>query len=121
MATRAALAPEGALVAALEGDPTKPGPFVLRLMFPDGYRIPPHTHPKAERVTVLAGTFHLGMGSRFDPKAGKVLPPGSYGHWPAGMKHYAWAEGETVIQLHGGGPWGIRNVDPADDPRGRGE
>lgn len=111
--------PSGARLAVLEGDPTKEGPFTMRLKLPDGYRIPPHTHPKAERLTVLSGTFHLGMGDRFDAAAARALPAGSYGYWPAGMKHFAWARGETVVQLHGTGPWQIVYLDPADDPRKR--
>jgi quercetin dioxygenase-like cupin family protein len=109
--------PKGALVAVLEGDPGKEGPFVLRVKMPDGYRVPPHTHPKTERITVLSGTFHIGMGAKFDEKAGRVMAAGSFGHWPAGMKHFAWVEGETVIQLHGTGPWSIQYVNPDDDPR----
>jgi hypothetical protein len=110
--------PPGAEFAVLEGDPSKPGPFALRIKVPDGYRIPPHTHPKTERVTILAGTFRLGMGEKFDAiKAAEVMPAGSYGTWPAGMKHYVWVEGETVIQLHGEGPWAIEYVNPDDDPR----
>src|SRR5438105_9933034 len=69
--------PPGAKVAVLEGDPAKPGPFVFRVKVPDGYRIPPHTHPKPERVTVLAGTFHLGMGDRFDAANAEPLPAGT--------------------------------------------
>ncbi|HET6572020.1 MAG TPA: cupin domain-containing protein [Fimbriiglobus sp.] len=109
--------PPGAKMAILEGDPTKEGPFVMRLKVPDGYRIAPHTHPKPERVTVLSGTFHIGMGDRFDAAKGDAMPAGSYGTWAAGMKHYAWVTGETVIQLHGNGPWQIKYLNPADDPR----
>jgi quercetin dioxygenase-like cupin family protein len=109
--------PKGAQVAVLEGDPAKEGPFVLRVKMPDCYRVPPHTHPKAERVTVLSGTFYIGMGEKFDEKAGKEMAAGSFGRWPAGMKHFAWAKGETVIQLHGTGPWSIDYVNPDDDPR----
>src|SRR5262245_7449553 len=61
--------PKGAQIAVLEGDPGKEGPFVFRVKVPDGYRIPPHTHPKTERVTVIAGTFNIGMGETFDEKA----------------------------------------------------
>ena len=107
----------GAKMAILEGDPTKEGPFVMRLKLPDGYRVAPHTHPKPERVTVLSGTLHLGMGDKFDATKAKAMPAGSYGTWPPGMKHYAWVTGETVIQLHGNGPWVIEYLDPADDPR----
>jgi quercetin dioxygenase-like cupin family protein len=113
--------PKGALVALLEGDPAKEGPFVFRVKLPDGYRIAPHTHPKVERVTVLSGTLYIGMGARFDEKAGRAMPAGAYGHWPAGMRHFAWAKGETVIQLHGVGPWSIQYVNAIDDPRKRKE
>ena len=109
--------PPGAKVAVLEGDPAKPGPFVFRVKVPDGYRIPPHTHPKPERVTVLAGTFHLGTGEKFDAAKAEPLPAGTYGSWPAGMKHFVWAKGETVVQFHGDGPWVINYLNPADDPR----
>ncbi len=109
--------PPGAEIAVLEGDPSKPGPFVFRVKVPNGYRIPPHTHPKPERVTILSGTFHLGMGETFDATKGEALPAGTYGTWPAGMKHYVWIEGETVVQFHGEGPWTINYLNPSDDPR----
>jgi hypothetical protein len=109
--------PKGAQMAVLEGDPTKDGPFVLRVKLPDGYRVAVHTHPKTERVTVISGIFHIGMGDKFDEKATKTMKAGTYGSWEAGMKHFAWAEGETVLQLHGMGPWSIQYVDPKDDPR----
>jgi quercetin dioxygenase-like cupin family protein len=109
--------PPGAKVAALEGDATKEGPFVVRLQFPDGYHIPPHTHPKTERVTVISGTMLLAMGENLNRGAAKTLSAGTYAFWPAGMKHTAWFQGETVIQLHGIGPWQINYLNPADDPR----
>jgi quercetin dioxygenase-like cupin family protein len=109
--------PKGAEIAVLEGDPNKEGPFVFRLKLPDGYRVPPHTHAKRERVTVLSGTFNIGMGDRFDDKATKEMPSGTYGYWPPGMKHFVWAKGETVLQFHGRGPWSIQYVNPDDDPR----
>ena len=109
--------PPGAKIAVLEGDPTKEGPFVFRVKVPDGYRIPPHTHPKPERVTIISGTFHLGMGEVFDEKKGEALPAGTYGTWPAGMKHFVWVKEETVVQFHGEGPWVIEYVNPTDDPR----
>jgi hypothetical protein len=109
--------PRGALIAVLEGDPTKEGPFVFRLKLPDGYRVPPHTHPKTERVTVISGTFHIGMGDQFDQKATKPMPTGTYGFWQAGMVHFVWVQGQTVLQFHGMGPWSIRYVNPRDDPR----
>jgi quercetin dioxygenase-like cupin family protein len=111
--------PRGARMAVLEGDPTKEGPFVLRMKLPDGFRIAPHTHPKDERVTVLSGTLHLGLGATFDEKAARAMPAGSYGRTEAGMKHFGWVTGETILQLHGTGPWGIQYVNPDDDPRNK--
>src|ERR1043166_8698681 len=109
--------PPGAKFVVLEGAPTKPGPFVFRVKVPDGYKIPPHTHPKSERVTVISGTFNLGMGDRFDATKTEALPAGTYGTWPAGMKHFVWTKGETVVQFHGDGPWVIEYLKPDDDPR----
>ena len=109
--------PKGAQIAVVTGDPSKEGPFVFRLKLPDGYRVAPHHHPKPERITVLAGTFYIGMGDKFDPEKGRAMPAGSFGTWPAGMKHFVWTKGETVIQLHGTGPWSLTYVNPEDDPR----
>jgi quercetin dioxygenase-like cupin family protein len=109
--------PPGAEFAVLEGDPAKDGPFVMRLKLPDGFRIPPHTHPKPERLTVISGTFYIGMGDKFDPDKGTPMPAGTFGTWAPGMKHFVWAKGETVVQLHGVGPWVIRYLNPSDDPR----
>jgi anti-sigma factor ChrR (cupin superfamily) len=109
--------PKGAKIAVLEGDPSKEGPFVFRVKVPDGYRIPPHTHPKMERVTVISGTFNIGMGEKFDQSATEAMPTGTYGYWEPGMKHFVWTKGETVVQFHGIGPWTITYVNPADDPR----
>jgi len=112
--------PPGAQMVVLEGDPTKPGPFVFRVKVPDGYRIPLHTHPKTERVTVLQGTFHIGMADskeHMDDSQAKAMKTGTYGYWAAGMKHFVFVKGETIAQFHGDGPWIINYVDPRDDPR----
>ena len=109
--------PKGAKIAVLEGDPSKDGPFVFRVKAPDGYRIPPHTHPKMERVTVVSGTFNIGMGKKSDQKATQAMPAGTYGYWEPNMEHFVWIKGETVVQFHGIGPWAIQYVNPDDDPR----
>jgi quercetin dioxygenase-like cupin family protein len=109
--------PKGAQMAVLEGDPSQPGMFTLRFRFPDGFRVGPHRHTQTEHATVLSGVLHLGMGESFDRQGARTLVAGSFGFWPAGTPHYAWAEGETVLQLHGQGPWSISYVNPADDPR----
>ncbi|MGB9178921.1 MAG: cupin domain-containing protein [Pyrinomonadaceae bacterium] len=110
--------PAGAQLAVLEGDPSKAGaPFTIRAKFPDGYKVPPHWHPTDERVTVLQGTLGMGVGEKFDPAAGHELPAGSYASMPKGTRHFAWAIGETVIQVNGMGPFEVNYVNPADDPR----
>ena len=111
--------PKGAQIAVLEGDPSKEGSFVFRIKAPDGYRIPPHTHPKMERVTVISGTFNIGMGKKFDQTATKAMPAGTYGYWEPDMEHFVWIKGETVAQFHGIGPWVIKYVNPEDDPRNK--
>ena len=109
--------PPGAKLAVLDGDPGKKGSYTIRLQSPDGYKVAPHTHPTAELITVISGTFHLGMGDKFDESAAHQMTAGSFAVMPAGMKHFAWFTGETVVQIHGMGPFEIKYVNPADDPR----
>lgn len=109
----------GTQYAVLEGDPGKPGVFTMRLKFPDGGRVAPHWHPNVERVTVLSGTFQLGHGEVVDMDKVESLEPGSYTSMPPGMRHFAIAEGETIVQLTTVGPWEIHYVNPDDDPRRR--
>jgi len=91
--------PAGAKLAVLAGDPNKKGLFTVRLQTPAGYKVPPHTHPTAEHITVISGTFNIGTGDKFDEAAGKELGAGGYLVMPAGMKHYAWTPAETIIQV----------------------
>lgn len=109
--------PPGGKMAVLSGDPGKKGMFTVRLQAPAGYKIAPHTHPTAEHITVISGTFNVGAGDKFDETAGKQLEAGGYVVMPAGMSHYAWATGEAVVQIQGMGPFQIKYVNPADDPR----
>jgi quercetin dioxygenase-like cupin family protein len=109
--------PAGAKMAVLDGDPTKKGSFTVRLQAPAGYKVPPHTHPTTERVTVISGSFHLGMGEKFDEAAGPELSPGSFAVLPAGMAHFAWSTSESVVQIQSEGPFQIKYVNLADDPR----
>jgi quercetin dioxygenase-like cupin family protein len=111
--------PKGTKAALLEGNPTQEGPFTMRLQLPDGFKLPPHWHPSVEHVTVISGTFNLGMGEKFDTSSGRTLTAGSFAFMPPGMKHFAWTSGETVIQVHGIGPWKINYVNSADDRRNK--
>jgi quercetin dioxygenase-like cupin family protein len=109
--------PKGAQMALLYGDPTKDGMFVMRLKFPENYRIPPHTHPTDEVITVIGGEFNIGMGPTFDPGATKAITTGGVVAMPPGTQHFVQTGRETVVQLSTRGPWGITYVNPADDPR----
>lgn len=109
--------PPGAKAALLSGDRGKKGPFTVRLQAPAGYKIPAHSHPTAEQITVISGTFHLGAGDKFDESAGQTMAAGSFSTMPAGMKHFAWMTEESVIQVQSEGPFKIVYVNPADDPR----
>jgi quercetin dioxygenase-like cupin family protein len=108
--------PKGAKLAVLLGDPAKPGPFVMRMRAPAGYRVAPHWHSQAENVTVISGTFMVGMGEKFDPKVMKTMKAGSFGSIEPKQPHYAMAKTPTEIQIHGEGPFDITYVNDKDDP-----
>ena len=109
--------PAGAQLAVLEGDPTKTGEFTMRLKMPNGYKIAPHFHPRMEHVTLISGSFHVGVGDKFDESKMAGVPVGAFIWIKPGTHHFAMAKGETVIQLHGNGPWVLTYVNPQDDPR----
>lgn len=108
--------PRGAKVAVLAGDPSKEGPFTIRLMAPDGYMVPAHWHPTDENVTVISGSFGIGLGDKLDKDKVRFLPPGSYVRLTKEERHFAVMKGETVIQVHGTGPFTLTYVNPADNP-----
>jgi len=110
---------KGAKIAILEGDLSKPAPFTFRLKLPANYRLAPHVHPAYERVTVLHGELHFAHGREFDRAATQPMPVGSFAVMSPGDPMFGYTEVETIIQLHGTGPWGIDYIDPADDPRKR--
>jgi quercetin dioxygenase-like cupin family protein len=112
-----AVLPPGAEAAVLFGDPSKEGLFALRLKLPQGYSVPPHTHPVDEVVTVISGTFGLGMGETADRGAAQPLPAGSFFALPPDAAHYVFIDQETIIQISTVGPWGLTYVNPEDDPR----
>ena len=111
--------PAGAKAAVVAGDPSQPGPFVLRAQLPAGYRIAPHWHPTTENVTVLAGTVALGMGEKYDELGLTNLEVGGFATLPADMRHFFVARTAATIQVHGMGPFAITYVNAADDPRNK--
>jgi anti-sigma factor ChrR (cupin superfamily) len=108
--------PQGAQMTVISGDPSKEGLYVVRLKTPANYKIPAHNHPTTEYVTVISGSFHVGMGDKLDETQGQELNAGGFVEAPAKMNHYAWTTSETVVQVHGQGPFAITYVNPADDP-----
>lgn len=109
--------PAGSEAVVLYGDPGKEGLFAYRIRLPAGYRIPPHTHPKPEIVTVISGTVLVGLGETADKGKARVLTAGSLFAMEPGMAHYVFTDEEAVVQLNSSGPWGVTYVDPKDDPR----
>ena len=109
--------PPGAKAAVLDGDPKKEGVFTMRLKVPGGYKVPPHWHGGYERLTVVSGAFHLGLGEKFDESKARKLPAGAYFSLPPKTAHFAYTTEETVVQISTMGPWTLTYVDPKDDPR----
>jgi mannose-6-phosphate isomerase-like protein (cupin superfamily) len=89
--------PAGAQWAVLEGDPAQAGPFAFRVQVPAGSKMPPHTHPNLEHVTVLSGTFHVGMGKQLDERQVKPMPAGSFVVIPTDSPHYFLTKDETAV------------------------
>jgi quercetin dioxygenase-like cupin family protein len=109
--------PPGAQLAVLEGNPMgTSGDYTVRLKMPDGYRIPPHWHPKRENVTVISGTLKLGMGDTFQESNMSSYAPGSFAYLDPDMHHYIEASGDVVVQVHGMAPVQFTYVNPKDDP-----
>lgn len=108
--------PKGAKLAVLYGDPSKPGPYTLRLATPANYRIAPHWHSQTENVTVISGALYLGAGDKMIEKDAHALKAGGYHYLPAKTHHYAFSKAPTVIQISGEGPFDINYLDPKDNP-----
>lgn len=114
--------PTPARLAVLVGDPTKPGPYVIRVRLPGDTKMMPHRHLEDRIYTVISGVFYVGVGELFDESRLTAHAPGSVLVLPAGTAHFHWARsGEYVTQVTAIGPLGLEYVDPAHDPRGQHE
>jgi quercetin dioxygenase-like cupin family protein len=110
--------PPSARLAVVVGDPTKPGPYVIRVKVPSGVKLMPHKHPEDRVYTVISGVFYIGLGDQFDAKKLQAYPPGSVIVLPGNTPHFHWARsGEYVSQVQGIGPLGLEYLDSRDDPR----
>jgi quercetin dioxygenase-like cupin family protein len=112
--TQGAYAAAGMEQLNLLGDPSKPGPYTIRLKFPKGMRIAPHTHPDSREVTILSGTFATGYGEKFEAANLKILPAGSFYTEPANVPHYIEIKEDVVLQVSGTGPSSRKFVGTAD-------
>jgi len=112
-----AVFPAGTKLAVLQGDPGQSGMFTVRLDFPAGLRLAPHFHPTDEVVTVITGTFLVGMGDTLDPAKTMALPTGAFIVAPANGHHYAIARGHTIVQVTAMGPFALTYVNPKDEPK----
>ena len=106
---------KGCDLAALNGDSSAEGtPFVLRLRCTAGTKIPAHWHPTDENVTVLQGTFQIGMGEKFDAAKLETMSPGNFVSMPKEMRHYALSKTATIVQVNGLGPFKVNWVNPSE-------
>jgi quercetin dioxygenase-like cupin family protein len=110
--------PPAVRLAILEGDPSKPGPYTVRVKLPAGTKMEPHRHPEDRLYTVISGVFYIGLGEQFDSDKLESYPPGAVIVLPGGTAHFHWARsGEYVSQVSANGPLGLEYFDPEDDPR----
>jgi quercetin dioxygenase-like cupin family protein len=110
--------PPSARLAVVVGDPSRPGPYTIRVKVPKGVKLAPHRHPEDRVYTVISGVFYIGLGDRFDESRLRAYPPGSVIVLPGDTAHFHWAmSGEYVSQVSGIGPLGLDYLDPHDDPR----
>jgi quercetin dioxygenase-like cupin family protein len=112
--------PPAARLAVVVGEPTKPGPYTIRVKVPDGVKLMPHRHPEDRVYTVISGVFYIGLGDEFDADKLNAYPPGSVVVLPGDTPHFHWAKsGEYVTQVTAIGPLGLEYLDSHDDPRNK--
>ncbi len=108
---------KGCDLAPVSGDSNAEGaPFVLRIRCADGIRVPAHWHPTDEHLTVLKGTFLVGMGESFDEAKLQAMNVGNFLTMPKEMRHFGLCKGETILQVHGAGPFKVNWVNPSEVP-----
>jgi len=110
--------PPSVRLAVVVGEPTEPGPYLIRVKVPHGVKLMPHRHPEDRIYTVLSGVFYIGLGEAFDGEKVEAYPPGSVIVLPGDTWHFHYAKsGEYVTQVTANGPLGFEYLDPADDAR----
>jgi redox-sensitive bicupin YhaK (pirin superfamily) len=108
--------PQGARAALLQGNPNASGPYVIRMHLPPNYKIPFHSHSNAMDVTVVSGTLYMASTQTFDKKKAFAIKPGDFYHLPALASQFLFTKDETVLEIHGDGPYDMKYANAADDP-----
>ena len=102
----------GVQTAVVEGDPSKPGFYLIINRFPPGVMSRPHTHPDERHVLVVKGTWHTGEGPTWTPDKTVGLKPGDYMRHPAAGVHWDGAlDEEVLVAISGYGPTSANVVD----------
>jgi quercetin dioxygenase-like cupin family protein len=105
-------------LAVIAGQPTQPGPYMIRVRVPHGVKLMPHRHSEDRIYTVISGVFYIGVGEEFDPVKLQAYPPGAVVVLPGNTPHFHWAKsGEYISQVTAIGPLGFEYVNSKDDPR----
>lgn len=108
-------------LAVVIGEPSKAGPYLIRVKVPEGVKLMPHRHPEDRIYTVMSGVFYIGLGEQFDGEKVRAYPPGSVVVLPGDTYHFHWAKsGEYVTQVTAIGPLGLEYREVKDDPRTKG-
>ncbi|MGZ5566658.1 MAG: cupin domain-containing protein [Limisphaerales bacterium] len=102
----------GAQMMILQGDITKPGPYTVRLRLPAGFKVPLHWNDNEVNMTVISGLLHIGIAPTYDATNSKEIGTLSFASLPPKMKHTEWVDTETIVQVHGLGPWIMHEVNP---------
>ncbi len=107
-------------LAVVVGEPSKEGPYTIRVHVPHDVKLMPQRHPEDRVYTVISGVFYIGLGDQFDANKLQAYPPVAVAVLPGDSPHFLWAKsGEYITQVTAIGPLGLEYLDPKDDPRNR--
>jgi hypothetical protein len=97
--------PIGAKMAVLQGDPSKPGLYIVLVKWTPHHMSHPHWHPNDRFITVISGTWWVGTGAKFDPDKTVPMPAGTFVTHFGKQIHYDGAkDSEAVLEIVGEGP-----------------
>ena len=107
----------GVEMAVVSGDPDKKGGlYVIRIRSKGEVKVPPHWHVTDEHITVLAGSFLVAHGDKYDASKLIELKAGAHSMIPATMRHFGLHKAGNVIEVYGEAPFVVNFVNPEDDP-----